>query len=78
MWYLFVILIFKERIKYPLKRFRGIQRKDLGCLDVIINDTITDYNGSDKKNEWGYGNLDNQASKLRSEGFYKAKSKNWI
>ena len=52
--------------------------KDLDCLDVIINDTITDYNGSDKKNEWGFGNLDNQASKLRSEGYYKAKSKNWI
>ena len=44
--------------------------KDLNCLDVIINDTMTDYNGSDKKNEWGFGNLDNQASKLRSEGFY--------
>tara|TARA_Y100000741_G_scaffold196725_1_gene149572 strand:- start:899 stop:1564 length:666 start_codon:yes stop_codon:yes gene_type:complete len=52
--------------------------KDLDCLDVIINDTITDYNGSDKKNEWGFGNLDNKASKLRSKGYYKAKSKNWI
>ena len=32
----------------------------------------------DKKNEWGFGNLDNKASKLRSKGYYKAKSKNWI
>ena len=52
--------------------------KELGCLDIIINDTMTDYNGSNKKNEWGFGNLDNPASKLRREGYYKAKSKNWI
>ena len=52
--------------------------KELGCLDIIINDTMTDYNGSNKKNEWGFGNLDNPASKLRREGYYNAKSKNWI
>ena len=39
---------------------------------------MSDYNGSNKKNEWGFGNLDNPASKLRREGYYKAKSKNWI
>ena len=39
---------------------------------------MSDYNGSIKKNEWGFGKLDNPASKLRKEGYFKAKSKNWI
>ncbi len=51
---------------------------ELGCLDIIINDTMTDYNGSQMKNEWGFGKLDNPASKLRSEGYFKAKKNNWI
>ena len=52
--------------------------KDLNILDIIINDTITDYNGSKKKNDWGMGADDNPASKLRKEGYEKAKEKNWI
>lgn len=52
--------------------------KELGCLDVIINDTMTDYNGDTTKNEWGYGKLDNPASKLRAKGYFEAKEKNWI
>ena len=51
---------------------------DLGCLDVIINDTMTDYNGSRQFNEWGYGKLDNPASKLRAKGYFEAKQKQWI
>lgn len=52
--------------------------KDLNILDIIINDTITDYNGSDVFNEWGYGLNDNHATELRVKGFYDAKKKRWI
>ena len=51
---------------------------ELNCLDVIINKTMTDYNGDMTLNEWGYGNIDNPASKLRAKGFYEAKEKGWI
>lgn len=52
--------------------------KELDCLDVIINDTLTDYNGDTTMNEWGMGNVDNPATKLRVKGFYEAKNKSWI
>jgi len=52
--------------------------KDLECLDVIINDTLTDYNGNMTKKEWGLGSLDNPASILRAKGYYEAKEKDWL
>lgn len=52
--------------------------KELDCLEVIINDTLTDYNGDMTKNEWGYGTNNNPATKLRVEGYYEAKKNNWI
>lgn len=52
--------------------------KELDCLDVIIEKTMTDYDGSMIKNEWGYGQIDNPASQLRAKGFYEAKEKGWI
>jgi len=52
--------------------------KDLGCLEIIINDTLTDYNGDLTRNEWGFGNLDNPASRLRANGYYEAKEKGWL
>jgi 7-cyano-7-deazaguanine synthase len=52
--------------------------KDLGCLNVIINDTLTDYNGSQDMNEWGMGINNNPATELRVKGFYEAKKNNWI
>lgn len=52
--------------------------KELNCLEIIINDTMTDYNGSMIKNEWGYGVNDNHATELRVKGFYEAKQNNWI
>lgn len=51
---------------------------DLGCLDIIINDTLTDYNGSELMNEWGRGINNNPATELRVKGFYEAKNNNWI
>lgn len=50
----------------------------LGCLNIIINDTLTDYNGSEIMNEWGRGVNNNQATELRVKGYYKAKEKGWI
>lgn len=50
--------------------------KDLNVLDIIINDTRTDYNGSDIFNEWGYGVNDNHATELRIKGYYEAKQNN--
>lgn len=52
--------------------------KDLKCLDVIINDTLTDYNGNENMNEWGRGTQDNPASILRAKGYYEAKANGWI
>lgn len=52
--------------------------KDLNCLDVIIDYSMTDYNGSMTKNEWGYGDYDNPATKLRADGYFKAKEKGWL
>ena len=52
--------------------------KDLGCINVIINDTLTDYNGSQNMNEWGMGINNNPATELRVKGFYEAKKNNWI
>ena len=51
---------------------------DLDCLEVIIKDTMTDYNGSQTMNEWGRGKLDNPASELRAKGYYKAKENGWL
>lgn len=52
--------------------------KELNCLDIIINDTITDYNGDMTKNEWGFGVNNNHATELRVKGYYEAKQKGWI
>jgi 7-cyano-7-deazaguanine synthase len=52
--------------------------KDLNCFEVIVNDTLTDYNGDETKNEWGMGVNNNPATELRVKGFYEARSKGWI
>lgn len=52
--------------------------KDLGILDIIINDTLTDYGGNQTLNEWGFGDITDPATKLRAEGYYEAKKNNWI
>jgi 7-cyano-7-deazaguanine synthase len=50
----------------------------MGCLDVVINDTLTDYNGDMTLNEWGRGKRDNPASELRAKGYFEAKAKGWV
>jgi 7-cyano-7-deazaguanine synthase len=52
--------------------------KELNCLEVIINDTLTDYNGNMTKNEWGLGAINNPATELRVKGYFEAKKNNWI
>lgn len=50
----------------------------LGIVDIIVNDTVTDYNGDATPNDWGQGQLDNPASILRQKGYEEAKTKGWI
>lgn len=52
--------------------------KDLGALDVIINDTVTDYNGDTTMNPWGMGKEDNPASVLRAKGYREAVERGWL
>lgn len=53
--------------------------KELDCLDIVKNLTLTDYNGNmGKKNDWGYGDLDNPASILRAKGYQEALANGWI
>lgn len=43
---------------------------DLGVLDVILEHTHTDYHGDrGLRNPWGYGRLDNEASRIRARGW---------
>lgn len=52
---------------------------DLGVLEIVRRDSHTDYNGDRSQfNEWGYGKLDNPASKLRAKGYWEAKEKGWL
>ena len=52
---------------------------DLGILDLVRRETHTDYNGDRSElHEWGYGRLDNPASKLRAKGYKEAKEKGWV
>lgn len=70
------------RIHTPLMYLTKAQTwklaKDLGCIDVVIEHSLTDYNGATVKNEWGFGTLDNPATVLRAEGYYQAKQNGWI
>ena len=50
----------------------------LGIVDIVINDTVTDYNGDATPNDWGKGQLDNPASILRQKGYEEAKTKGWL
>jgi 7-cyano-7-deazaguanine synthase len=52
---------------------------DLGCLDVVVEHTHTDYHGDrSERHAWGYGKLDNPASVLRAKGYEEAKAKGWL
>lgn len=47
---------------------------DLGILEIILEHTHTDYFGDrSQRNEWGYGKLDNEASRLRARGWEEYK-----
>jgi len=43
----------------------------LECLDVIIDDTLTCYNGNTEKNDWGMGCGECPACELRKKGYYE-------
>lgn len=52
--------------------------KELGCLDVVIKKTVTDYNGNATMNDWGMGAEDNPASILRAKGYREAVANGWV
>ena len=48
--------------------------EDLGCLEIVLEETHTDYFGNrSERHEWGYGRLDNDASRLRARGWEEFK-----
>lgn len=51
---------------------------ELGVLKVIVEDTVTDYNGDDTMNEWGRGVENNPATVLRANGFRTARERGWV
>lgn len=65
-------------LMYKTKAETWALANELGCLDIIIHYTLTDYNGDTTMNEWGMGKEDNPASKLRAEGYREAVSRGWI
>lgn len=52
--------------------------KDLDCLETVRTMTMTDYNGDTTMHEWGMGNPDNPATKLRVKGYEEAKANGWV
>lgn len=65
-------------LMYKNKAETWLMAKELNILDVIINDTMTDYNGNIHANEWGMGAEDNPASILRAKGYREAKENGWL
>lgn len=48
--------------------------EELGVLELVLEHTHTDYNGDrSERHEWGYGRLDNEASRLRARGWEEYK-----
>lgn len=45
--------------------------EELGCLEVIVNDTITCYNGDETINDWGKGCGECPSCGLRKKGYYE-------
>jgi 7-cyano-7-deazaguanine synthase len=44
----------------------------LGVLDLVLEHSHTDYHGDRAhRHPWGYGNLDNEASRLRARGWFE-------
>jgi 7-cyano-7-deazaguanine synthase len=59
--------------------------RDLGAvrgadvLEVVREMSHTDYNGDrSERHAWGYGRLDNPASRLRAAGYAEAEAKGWV
>lgn len=64
----------KFRIHTPLMQLDKADTfklaEDLGVLDIVLEHTHTDYFGDRTvRNAWGYGRLDNEASRLRARGW---------
>lgn len=60
------------------KMARDLSSANLDIVQIIREHTISDYNGCENLQEWGRGELDNPATKLRAKGYWEAKEKGWI
>jgi 7-cyano-7-deazaguanine synthase len=64
------------RIHTPLMRLDKADTfrlaETLGVLDVVVEHSHTDYRGDrSQRHPWGYGTLDNEASRLRAKGWHE-------
>lgn len=51
----------------------------LNVLEVVRDLSHTDYHGDrTQHNEWGFGRLDNPASKIRARGYEEARKRGWL
>lgn len=55
-----------------------LSTENTNVLEIIRTSTLTDYDGRENLKEWGRGELDNPATKLRAKGYWEAKDKGWI
>jgi 7-cyano-7-deazaguanine synthase len=64
-------------IHTPLMRLSKAEEfhlaEQLGCLDFILKETLTCYNGSEKMHEWGKGCANCPACRLRARGYREYK-----
>ena len=57
----------------------GADAEALDVLETVRTESHTDYHGDRSTlHPWGYGQLDNPASKLRAKGYEEAKAKGWL
>lgn len=68
------------KMAYDLRGMYVVDDKPqyLNPLDIVIEKTMTDYNGNTTKNEWGMGENNNPASALRAKGYAEAIEKGFI
>ena len=53
--------------------------RGLDVLDTVREMSHTDYNGDrSERHAWGYGRLDNPASRLRAQGYAEAAANGWV
>lgn len=60
------------------KLVKSLESPGDNFVKLIVEETITGYDGDETLNEWGRGNENNPASALRIKGYFEAKQNGWI